>query len=76
MQDILLSIRQLVAVESHALAGAANMGAAVQALSQASPQDVLAGALRHFQHLFECPHLEGVVTTMNKVSGVVPAATV
>ncbi len=61
-------MRQLVAAEAHALAGAAALSYASQALAAASPHDVLAGALRHFQQLFECPRLEGVVATMNKAS--------
>ena len=43
------------------------MAAAEAALASSPPEDVVAGALRHFQQLFNCPTLEGVVPTVNKV---------
>jgi len=49
------------------------MAAAEAALASAAPEDVLAGALRHFQSLFGCSTLTGVVPAMNKVRGLVRA---
>ncbi len=66
-QELVASVRQLVAVEAQALAGQAALGAAAAHLASAPPTDVLAATIRHFQKLFECPRLEGVVPTINKV---------
>jgi len=49
------------------LAGGTSMAAAEAALVSAAPSDSVAAALRHFQTLFGCSSLAGVVPTMNKV---------
>ncbi|GFH06262.1 uncharacterized protein HaLaN_00864, partial [Haematococcus lacustris] len=67
MTELMASLRQLVAAESHALAGAATMQAAEGALARADPHDVIAACVRHYQQLFECPKLEGVISSMNRV---------
>ncbi|KAL6756451.1 hypothetical protein V8C86DRAFT_73358 [Haematococcus lacustris] len=66
-EELMASLRQLVAAESHALAGAATMQAAEGALARADPHDVIAACVRHYQQLFECPKLEGVISSMNRV---------
>ena len=68
LQEVVAGVRQLVAVEAAALVGEAALGAAARLLKGAPPGDLLAAALRHFQQLFDCPQLEGVIPAMNKVS--------
>jgi hypothetical protein len=45
LQAFLQSLRQLVAAEAHALAGAASMAAAESALATAQPSDILASTV-------------------------------
>ncbi|KAF5839020.1 hypothetical protein DUNSADRAFT_1797 [Dunaliella salina] len=65
--DLVAAVQQLVAVEAQMLMGSSSMAVAEAALASAKPEDVMAGALRHFQNLFGCDSLAGIVPAMNKV---------
>eukprot|EP00798_Chlamydomonas_sp_ICE-L_P019229 gene19229-25854_t len=64
--DLLTSVHQLVGVETHALTVRESLAAAEGMLSS-QPDAPICQAVRHFQKLFSCPKLEGVITAMNKV---------
>ncbi len=62
----MLSVRQLVEAEAAALTARDSLAAA-QAHVAAHPEALLSRLLGHFQRLFDCPALEGVVPTANRL---------
>ena len=59
-------MRHLVELECHSLAAAGTITAA-QDILHTQPDVLLHRVVAQFQHLFDCPRLEGVLPAMNQV---------
>jgi fructose-1-phosphate kinase PfkB-like protein len=60
------AVKQLVAHERKSLQAADTIAAAEQLVG--AGDTLLARVVAHFQHLFDCPRLEGVLPAINQVS--------
>lgn len=76
MSELIPTVRQLVEHERNSLAAADTIAAAEQVVA-AEPDVLLHRIVGHFQHLFSCPRLEGVLPALNQVqSDPLPCCTV
>jgi len=65
--ELVPAVRHLVEYERNSLA-AADTIAAAQGVIVAQPDVLLHRIVAQFQHLFDCPRLEGVLPALNQVS--------
>ena len=66
VKELVPAVRQLVEFECSSLA-AADTIAAAEGIVAADPDLLLHRIVAHFQHLFDCPSLEGILPALNQV---------
>ena len=64
--ELVPAVQQLVEHERNSLAAADTIAAAEQVVAS-QPDVLLHRIVAHFQHLFSCPRLEGVLPALNQV---------
>ena len=67
LEELVPAVRHLVEYERNSLA-AADTIAAAEGVVAAQPDVLLHRIVAQFQHLFDCPRLEGVLPTLNQVT--------
>ena len=65
--ELVPAVRQLVEHERNSLAAADTIAAAEHVVAS-QPDVLLHRIVAHFQHLFSCPRLEGVLPALNQVT--------